>query len=961
MSDAPGPPAYPRATLRLQFHAEFGFDAAAAIVPYAASLGVSHIYASPFLKARAGSTHGYDIVDHGQFNPEVGDAESFERFVDALHRHGLGLILDFVPNHMGIGSADNGWWLDVLEWGERSPFAKFFDIDWAPAEPSLHGKVLLPVLGDHYGAILENGDLSLRFDAEAGTFSLWYFTHRFPIAPRTYAPILRAALGDLKPDDRAILETLATAFTRIRRGGRSVQAQLAVRREADGLKTQLAAAAADRPAVRAALDRATDTLDGEPGRRDSMTELHRLLEAQSYRLAFWRVAADEINYRRFFDINELAGLRIEEPELFELAHQLVFRLIGEGKLQGLRLDHVDGLYDPKAYCEKLQDRAAYLALQAGRAAPAPLAQPIYLLVEKILARHERLRDDWPVAGTTGYEFMNLVNGLLVDPAGERPITETYQRFTGTVEPYEDIQLEAKRLIIRRNLSSELFVLAGMLNRLAKQSWDSRDFTLTGLREALTNIVAFFPVYRTYITQAGTSDADRRDLDWAVAQATKAAGPADSSIYRFIHAVLTTDLKSKRGFGYRRADILRTAMKLQQFSGPVMAKAVEDTAFYRYVRLISLNDVGDEPTRFGVSPTAFHHVNQDRLKRHPFSMLATATHDHKRGEDTRARIDVLSERPRDWDQRLRRWAKLNGRRRSEVDDRPAPSRNDEYLLYQTLVGAWPLDLRGPDFPGIDGFADRIAAYMTKAVREAKLRSSWAAPDAGYEQAVEGFVRGILDPRGNRPFLADMEGFQAMIAPAGAVNGLAQTLLKLTVPGVPDLYQGTEYWDLSLVDPDNRRPVDYDARRRSLDGATSGTHAAALLDAWTDGRVKQHVIRTALAVRARHPDLFAAGDYGALEPTGAKAAHVVAFARRRDEACLVAVAPRLTAAMIDGDLPLPAPDSWGDTALSLNEAGLSGTVVDLMTGRTIHLGPTGAVSMTDLLATFPVALLANGVAA
>lgn len=949
------PPAVPRATVRLQFHAGFRFDDATDLVPYFAALGVSHVYASPFLAARPGSEHGYDIVDHTRFNPELGDEASFDRMVAALHQHGMGLILDFVPNHMGIGGADNVWWLDVLEWGPMSPFASFFDIDWSPADPSLRGKVLLPFLGDHYGNILESGDLALKFDSATGSFDVWYFEHRYPIAVRHYPLILHHADGAAG----AALDQVTGAFAALGEGRRSVRAQTMLRRQATAAKQRLAALAASDPKVADALDAAVSRFAGTPGNRDSFRPLHRLLERQSYRLASWRVAAHEINYRRFFDINDLAGLRMERRDLFELAHQLVFRLIAEGKLQGLRLDHIDGLYDPAAYCRQLQDRAAYLLLQAaaqdGTSAEEtrPRGNPIYLVVEKILARHERLPESWPVDGTTGYDFMNLVNGLFVDPAAEGAMTDIYDRFVGTPSDHEAAVISAKRQLVRTNLASELNVLASQLHDIARQNWSTRDFAATAIREALLEIVARFPVYRTYITALEVSEEDLRHLEWAVALARKDAGFADTGVHEFILSVLGTGAAREPGRRFRRRDVIAAAMKFQQLTGPVMAKAVEDTAFYRYFRLVSLNEVGGEPHRFGTSPAAFHHLNQERARRHPDTMLATASHDHKRGEDTRTRIDVLSEMPGTWERAVQLWSRANRTRVREVDGAPAPDANDEYLYYQTLVGTWPSE-------GIadTGYADRMVQYMLKAVREAKRRSSWSFPSEDYEAAVEEFVRSTLDPEAGAWFLADLAAFAARTAVVGASNGLAQTLLKITVPGVPDVYQGAEYWDLSLVDPDNRRPIDFDARRHSL---TDLADLDTLLAQWRDGRIKQRVLAQALDLRRRLPSLFADGAYIPLATDGAEAHRVVAFAREWQDNWLIAVTPRLVAPLLeDRLLPLVPAELWGDTVLTAPDLPSGLVLEDVFSGRSRSWEAGATVPVNEVLGEFPVALLAAEVA-
>jgi (1->4)-alpha-D-glucan 1-alpha-D-glucosylmutase len=954
------PSGIPRATIRLQFHRDFTFRHAADLAPYFAELGVSHVYGSPILKARAGSVHGYDITDHGQLNPELGDAADFDALIAALHANGLGLILDFVPNHMGVGGADNPWWLDVLEWGPASPFARFFDIDWG-AGGGGSGPVLLPILGDHYGVVLERGELELRFDARRGAFAVWYYTHCLPIAVKHYARLLRGARDHLPPERWPLLEPLAAGFAKLGTSARTVQRQSADHRGADELRARLAALIAAEPDAGEAINRAVAAFNGAVGEPASFEALHALLEEQHFRVAFWRTAADAINYRRFFDINDLAGLRIDRPEVFELAHGLVFRLIAEGKLQGLRLDHVDGLYDPVGYFERLQDRAAYLILQAGPACPPPppglrLDQPLYVVVEKILARHETLRSGWPVAGTTGYDFMNLVGGLFVDAGAEVAMTELYHEVMQRPIDYERLVLDAKRQTMRQTLASELNVLVRELHRLGQQSWNTRDHTPADLRRALVEVVACLPVYRTYIAKNTVGEEDRKYLDWAVGRARKMSTLPDPTVFDFLHAALTTDLardgENPGVRGFDASAVRQVAMRVQQFSGPVTAKALEDTVFYRYVRLVSLNEVGGDPARFGVSPSAFHHVNQERQKRFPYAMLATATHDHKRGEDTRARIAVLTEMPDVWGEAVRRWTRMHRSRKTESGDRPVPGPSDEYLFYQTVVGAWPLDLEWPSGPGLEVFAERIVAYMLKAVREGKVRSSWTRHNVEYETALERFIRSALDPERSASFLQELMDVMEEVAPAGAVNGLAQVLLKSTAPGLPDFYQGTDGWDLSLVDPDNRRPIDYEIRRATLEGDTD---PVALMEAWRDGRIKRFVMRRALELRRLWPALFVTGEYRPLDVTGEHAERVVAFLRRLGETWTVTVAPRLVLPLMgEATTPLPPPAAWGDTALTLPELPGIGPI-DALTGRPAPVDPEGRLLLSALLDRLPVALL------
>ncbi len=651
----------PRATYRFQFNSAFTFDDARQLVPYLAELGVSHLYASPYLKAREGSTHGYDITDHNAFNPEIGDEDSFRALGRELSAHGLGQILDFVPNHMGIGRADNAWWLDVLEWGEESPFAEYFDIDWSPAKLELLDKVLLPVLGNHYGATLEGGELKLAFAAAEGSFSVWYYEHRFPVTPGQYGRILRPVLETLTREERLTLEELralqgiVAGVRDLARRPRTARDRSTRRSQAEGLKRRLSEIARI-PAVAKALDAELERFNGIAGNHASFEPLHRLLEAQPYRLAFWRVAAEEINYRRFFQINDLAGIRIEVPAVFDHVHELVLRLIEEGRIHGLRIDHIDGLFDPKQYLKRLQSKAsAAMRVAKGKAGGDEDEDPFYIVVEKILAPHERLREDWPIAGTTGYDFLNRVNGLFVNAEAEGVLHRAYERFIGAQAIFEEITYQSKKQAMDLELASELRVLANEYNRLTETSWQIRDYTLVGLRQALREVVASFPVYRTYVDDSGASSEDRRDLEWAIAYARKRSYRPDKSVFDFIFQMLTTEIAREGSNLLNRREVRRLAMKFQQYTGPVMAKGVEDTAFYRFNRLVSLNEVGGEPDRFGTSLSAFHRLNQDEAKRWPHAMVCLATHDTKRGEDVRARINVISELPDEWTARVRRWS------------------------------------------------------------------------------------------------------------------------------------------------------------------------------------------------------------------------------------------------------------------------------------------------------------------
>ena len=915
----------PRATYRVQLNGEFGFGRTTAIADYIARLGVSHLYASPYMKARPGSTHGYDIVNHNELNPEVGDQNDFRDLVEALKRNNLGQILDFVPNHMGVGGSDNEWWLNVLEWGPESPYAGYFDIEWESDYRYLQGKLLVPFLGDQYGAVLVSGGLELRFDSETGSFAVWaYGSHKLPVRPQDYGTIL----GTDHPD----LERIGDAFAHLAYARPHQIARAGVQ------KAELATLVATRPDVADAIGQRLSVFRGYQGEIDSWGHLHALIAGQNWRVAYFKVAADDINYRRFFNINELAGLRMDEPELFDVAHRMVLGMVEDGTLDGIRIDHIDGLIDPKGYCERLV---------------AAASKPFYLVVEKILARHERLREDWPIDGTTGYEYANLMGGLFVDPKAEVAFTRLYADFIGRRDDFEEVVRQCKIRIMESEMASELNVLSRKAARIARSNPATADFTANILHQALKETIARFPVYRTYVDGGVPSDLDRRDIDWAISRARRVEQGPDGSVYDFLQRLLTSDLVAAPKSGYSHRQVTRFAMRFQQYSGPVMAKGLEDTAFYRYNRLAALNEVGGHPDHFGVSVVAFHRANQDRARHWPGNMLASTTHDTKRGEDTRARLYALSEMPEEWERQVQTWSRLLRARRGDVEGTAPPDRNDEYLFYQLLLGAWPAELTGASVEQIEqssmtAFAERIVGAMTKSMREAKLHSTWAAPNEAYEGAVVGFIHDALDVTRRNAFLEAFLPFQAALARIGMVNGLSQTLLKLTSPGVPDIYQGCELWNLSLVDPDNRLPVDYDARRTLLEeveGVVERGAVSTLLERWTDGAVKLAVTRQALAVRAEKPEVFSAGEYLPLDATGDRADHVVAYARRAgDDTVLVAV-PRLVGQLGE------APD-WGNTAIPLPR----GTRWrNRLTGADVKGGD--AVSAGTLFADLPVALLSR----
>jgi (1->4)-alpha-D-glucan 1-alpha-D-glucosylmutase len=950
---AEGGVAIPRATYRLQLNAHFTFRDATAIVPYLAALGISHVYCSPYFRARSGSTHGYDVVDHNSFNPEIGDRADFESFVAALRAHGMGHIVDIVPNHVGILGADNEWWMDVLENGEASVYAGFFDIDWAPSNPDRAHKVLVPVLAAPYGTVLERGELELRFEPASGSFAVFYQSHRLPLDPRTYPRIL-----DRTPAlvTNAELENIRRSLAALPERTSATPEQIAERSRAKELhKRRLATLAGSNAAVATALEAAVRSFTGTAAEPASFDALHELLELQAYHLAYWRVAAEDINYRRFFDVNDLAALRVDNEAVFEVTHRLVLQLIAAGRIDGLRVDHVDGLYDPAGYVRRLQ-RA--IGTATGNAA----TRSLYLVVEKITASFEHLPVDWLVHGETGYHFANVVNRMLIDSATLTRMDRVYFGATGDSHEWRDVAYECQQLVLRRSLASELNVATNQLARIARSDRSTRDFTFNNLRNTLAEVIACFPVYRTYVAD-GVADSDRRYIEWAIAAARRRRAAAEASVFDFVRAALLLELPAPTE-GQLRA-MRAFVMKFQQITAPITAKGIEDTALYRFNRLISLNEVGGEPGNYGGGGVrAFHADAEYRVRNWPHEMLATSTHDTKRSEDVRARLNVLSEMTTPWRDAVRRWTRINRTRKRELDGVPAPSRSDEYHFYQTLLGSWPLE--PPDAAGAAAYRERIEAYMIKAAREAKLRTSWTETDAAYEEALLQFVRSALEPRENNLFLADFLEFERRVARFGLLNSLSQTLCKLTAPGVPDIYQGNEVWDFSLVDPDNRRPVDYDHRRAmlaQLEHSAAGVSVRELTASIEDGRCKQLLIWRVLQLRRAQPQLFSHGSYRRLRVRGMRAHHVCAFARRCERQSLIVIAPRLYRRLLDDPSLLPLGEEvWEDTLVELPREERSRrafrNVLDGAQLQPVRHGDTTGVQLAQALAAFPVALLSAG---
>lgn len=955
------PPHIPRCSYRIQLNRGFTFAQATEIVPYLARLGISHVYCSPYLKARAGSAHGYDVVDHNALNPEIGSAEEYERFVATLAANDMGQMVDLVPNHMGVGGDDNTWWLNVLENGQASDYAEFFDIDWQSVKPELRGKVLLPFLEDHYGKVLDRGLLKLEFDATRGEFSVRYYEHRLPLDPKTYPRVLGPGLEALDSQDEAVVACrgLVSLLDGLPSRLDAAPERRAQRnRDQRVLKQRLAELAHNSSIVATFLQDAVRRYNGAPGEAASYDHLHALLEEQSYRPAYWRVAADEINYRRFFDINALAALRVERPEVFAATHRLVLDLVAQGKVHALRIDHPDGLYDPAGYFRAVREA---IAARGGEGDAA-----IYMVAEKILIPPEPLPESWQVDGTTGYDFANQVNGLFVHPEGEAPFTQLYARVVGDPVRFSDLLYESRKLVMRTLMSGELMVLANLLDRISEADRRTRDHTLHALRDALMEVIACFPVYRTYVTGAEVSEQDRRFVSHAILQARRRSPTVDVSVFQFLRSVLLLEDPEDRHSGTREAlaDFVR---KLQQYTSPVMAKGFEDTSFYVYNRFVALNEVGGDPRRFGLSAEDFHNANAERRAHWPHSMLCTSSHDTKRSEDVRARLTVLSEIPGEWRSHVLRWIRLNRDKKREVGGELAPDGNDEYMLYQALLGIWPLEAM--DAVRRDEFQMRIESYLLKAVREAKRHTSWINLNEEYEAALIDFARAILAEDARNRFLTDFTPFAQHVARFGFYNSLSQTLFKLTVPGVPDIYQGTEVWDFSLVDPDNRRPVDYGKHLKYLtqlevfDSCTVPEQARQvqqLLESSADGRAKLHLVRRVLRQRRLQEALFRDGSYEPLVVIGDRAAHLCAFIRHHENDAILTAAGRWYARLPSAGEILPLGEAvWGDNVwVCLPLQSPWREAENVLTGERLevasHNGKPGFPA-SKLFAHFPVALL------
>ncbi|NUN24286.1 MAG: malto-oligosyltrehalose synthase [Candidatus Jettenia caeni] len=977
----------PSATYRLQFNVHFKFTDARDIISYLHDIGISDIYASPYFKAKEGSLHGYDIVDHNTLNPEVGTEEEYNGMIQELWKYGMGQMLDIVPNHMCIASKENIWWMDILENGPSSRYADFFDIRWEPVKRELKNKILLPILGDQYGKILEEQELKLAF--ETGAFFIYYYDHKLPVMPNTYREIVQYRINDLKEqlssENPHFVELLSiiTALNHLPLYTEKNPEKIAEKyREKEIIKRRLWSLYSESPEVKGFLDENVRLFNGTKGEPKSFDLLDDLLNKQVYRLSHWSVATDEINYRRFFDINDLAAIKVENPAVFRETHTLVFKLIKEGKVTGLRVDHPDGLYNPLLYFQMLQ-RRCFLYTKLGSMKNVeetpdaeatilkqydelllsnPQAKPFFIISEKILIKGEKMPEDWPVFSTTGYVFLISLNGIFVETANAKAFDTLYSRIMKSKGNFQDIVYEKKKFIMEVFMSSEVNTLGHFLDEISEKNRHTRDFTLNSLTSIIKETIAFFPVYRTYITTPEVTERDTRYIELAIAKAKRKNPIINESIYDFLKEILMLKYFKNLDNDAKR-EWVDFVMRFQQITGPVMAKGLEDTALYVYNRLVSLNEVGGSPDRFGTPLETFHGQNIETSKLWPNALIATSTHDSKRSEDVRGRINVLSEIPDEWRECLMRWRRLNKKKMVISEIQMAPDSNEEYLLYQTLLGAWPVEHMNTSEYGI--FMKRIKDYTLKALREAKVNTSWKSPNVTYENAVMDFVEAILkDVRGNL-FLKDFQLFQKRISHYGMYNSLSQTLLKMTSPGIPDFYNGTEIWDFSLVDPDNRRPVDYRVRMKILEELKKQESeisleklARELTVKRENGKIKLYVIYKALNYRKEQRELFERGEYIPLTVTGGKSYNICAFARRFESKNIITIAPRFFTKLIPQVEMLPLGNEvWKDTCIVIPFAETGTKYRNIFTGEIVAAKEQqGTVlPLSEVFTNFPVALM------
>jgi len=957
----------PSSTYRVQFNKLFRFRDAINIIPYLKELGITHLYSSPLLLANQGSMHGYDTIDYSCINPEIGSREDFNELVSVLKSNNMGLILDIVPNHMGIGN-NNKWWMDVLENGQASEYADFFDIDWTPIKRELNGKVLIATLGDHYGNVLANGEFAFKFEEDKGKLKLNYYEHEFPINPSSYPMILEHRLDVLEArlgsssDDYLEYLSISTMFKNIpdinetdpkKIVERSREKQIAYKRLSDLCNKSLI--------ILNFIKENLQDFTCKPEDELSCKRLHQLLEEQAYRLAYWRVSTDIINYRRFFDVNSLIGLRTENSTVFTHTHSFIFDLIEEKKLDGLRIDHPDGLLMPSVYFKNLQQEAARrLNMNFDNNIQKILGSehlPFYITAEKILAPFEKIPHQWAIHGTVGYEFLNISGGVFVDSQNEKKITKLYHKYINKIQDFDELVIKCKKLIMKTSLTSELGTLANYLSRISEKYYSTRDYTFNNLRSALTEVISCFPVYRTYIADNETDKLSRGYIKWAVGMAKKRSKSTDPSIYDFIQKILLGEFESDPN-SQNAKEILKFILKFQQYTGPLMAKGLEDTVFYSFNRLVSLNEVGGTPEIFGISVNDFHNFNINKQQNTPYGMLATSTHDTKRSEDVRARISVLSEIPDEWQRKIVRWSQINKSRKTKYENMLIPEKNDEYLFYQTLIGIWPEF--SPLKNEIKHLSDRIINYMIKAVREAKLHTSWINVNTDYENAITSFIKRVLNSPENHPFWKEFLPFQKEIASRGYINSLAQTTLKLTCPGVPDFYQGSELWKLNLVDPDNRNPIDFQYHKEFFKDVKDQVFNDTRFDISRlmpieSGKIKMFLIAKILNFRKNNSLIFKKGNYIPIEVKGEYSDNIIAFARQYEGQAILTVVPRLFYKLTNIESPLPLGEkTWQNTRIILPEEFQDKTIKNIIVNEDIKtLGEK--LKVKDILNKFPVGIL------
>lgn len=943
----------PLATYRLQLNHGFRFEDAQAFVPYLHRLGITDLYASPIFKARQGSSHGYDLTDPSHLNPELGDEQGFDALVQELKAHNMGLLLDIVPNHM-VASPENQWWMDVLENGQISPYATFFDIDWNPIDRSLENKVVLPVLGGPYGEALEKHEFTLTVE-ETGLF-INYYEYKLPLNIKSYFMVishrlhmLEAVLGTDHPSFQQLTQLVKTIELLPSCASQDASEARRDRLERQKIKKDLWCLIKTSTEIKSFLSENIAFFNGEKVNPQGFDLLDRLLSQQSYLLAFWKTALGEINYRRFFDINDLIGIRVEDMQVFKTTHALVIQMVSQGKVTGLRIDHIDGLHDPQKYLRRLQHHLA-------RRPEEPVREPgFYIVVEKILSSREILPEEWPVFGTTGYDFLNALNSVFVDEKGVQNMKVTYAHSAGSQLAFEDVVYQKKKQVIEELFASEINSLLQQLAQLSQQGWCECELTPDELRDVLVEVTACLPIYRTYTRTQEVSPRDRGYLESAIEEARRRNPFFDGHKLDFIKRVLFLDFPKSLD-PQQRAKCLSFVMRWQQCTGAVMAKGVEDTAFYNYNSLISLNEVGGNPGGARPSVEAFHQYNLSIQAQRPQTLSATSTHDTKRGEDVRARLNVLSEMPQAWESHLSKWIQLNQAKKPKVNGYLIPDPNMEVLLYQTLIGAWPLsDEEVPEFK------KRVKAYMFKAAREAKAFTSWLSPNPDYESALLAFVDSILENSEQNEFLMDLLEFQRQVSYYGVLNSLAQVLLKITSPGVPDFYQGTELWDFNLVDPDNRRPVDFKKRASLIDKLIEQESkkrknlTGKLLHSWDNGQIKLYVTYKTLNTRRAHREIFMNGEYIPVKVQGKKKEHVFAFIRHWGNSWALIAVPRLSTRLVPFDeLPLGR-KVWGDDILILPDDARDHWL-NIFTGETItSYSIAREVPLADIFHRFPIALL------